>query len=734
MSEPRARGRKSVPPRRRWVGAGILMMVAATLLAAGCASEMDKQAAVQLQQAPGKADDFLVVDCLLPGQIRRLGSQMTILAPRRAIKTGARDCEIRGGEYVAFDRANYATALKVWLPLAQQGDAPAQTYVGEIFEKGLGVAPDYGAAAEWYRRAAETGYSRAAINLGSLHEQGLGVPRDPKLALNWYRRAAGLPELSFEIAPGRTSAELQQLRTQIADLQRQLQAKQGEVDRSQRELDGLRRGLDQRRSEADTERGSLARMRQELDDLRRRAGASQARMTELQRGIAESESRLAAKDREVMNLRASLAQAEADSKAQRLATERELANVRVALAKAEADASAQRAGIEQLRQQADRAGPQIELVQVQLIEPEMVAATRDIQVRRQAAAGGRAVMLVGRVTAPAGLKALTINGREETVDKENLFRSQIPVTDSVRTVKIVAIDRASRSSTLEFLMPTRVEQARFTPEQRVGSSGAKPEAREKVGIRPPRISFGNYHALIIGNNDYRHLPPLKTAVNDAQELARILKEQYGFNVTLLLNARRYDLMQALNAVREKLTGKDNLLIYYAGHGELDQKNQRGHWLPVDAERTSTANWISNSDITDILNIMDVKQLLLVADSCYSGTLTRSAIAQLEPGMTEEELADAIAKMAKQRSRMVMTSGGVEPVLDSAGGRHSAFAQAFIQLLKDNDGVLLGRELFRRLQLRVAAMAQRLAVPQVPEYSPIKFAGHEAGDFLFVRAN
>src|ERR1051325_3386265 len=50
------------------------------------------------------ADAFLVVDCLLPGQIRRLGSQVTYLTPRRAEKTTARDCEIRGGEYVSYDR------------------------------------------------------------------------------------------------------------------------------------------------------------------------------------------------------------------------------------------------------------------------------------------------------------------------------------------------------------------------------------------------------------------------------------------------------------------------------------------------------------------------------------------------------------------------------------------------------------------------------------------------------
>jgi len=90
------------------------------------------------------------------------------------------------------------------------------------------------------------------------------------------------------------------------------------------------------------------------------------------------------------------------------------------------------------------------------------------------------------------------------------------------------------------------------------------------------------------------------------------------------------------------------------------------------------------------------------------------------------------RMAQQRSRMVMTSGGVEPVLDSAGGAHSAFAEVFIQVLRENDGALLGREMFRRLQLRVAAMAERLSVSQVPEYAPIQFSGHEAGDFVFVR--
>jgi len=76
----------------------------------------------------GDADKLYVVDCLLPGQIRRLGTQMTFLTARIPIKTTAVDCEIRGGEYVAYDRANYATSLTIWLPKAQSGDPEAQAY------------------------------------------------------------------------------------------------------------------------------------------------------------------------------------------------------------------------------------------------------------------------------------------------------------------------------------------------------------------------------------------------------------------------------------------------------------------------------------------------------------------------------------------------------------------------------------------------------------------------------
>ena len=251
-------------------------------------------------------------------------------------------------------------------------------------------------------------------------------------------------------------------------------------------------------------------------------------------------------------------------------------------------------------------------------------------------------------------------------------------------------------------------------------------------MRPKNNRRSLSHALVIGINDYKYIRPLRTAVNDAKEVARILEQDYGFRVTLVLNPTRYDILTKLNDLRERLTEKDNLLIYYAGHGELDQRNQRGHWLPIDAEPSSSANWVSNITITDILNAMTVQQLLVVADSCYAGTLTRSALGRLEGGLSEQEKVRLMQVMAQKRSRMVLTSGGVEPVIDSAGGAHSVFAVSFIALLQANAGVLPGQEMFQSIRLRVTATADKVEMHQVPEYAPIKFAGHESGDFFFVR--
>ncbi len=236
------------------------------------------------------------------------------------------------------------------------------------------------------------------------------------------------------------------------------------------------------------------------------------------------------------------------------------------------------------------------------------------------------------------------------------------------------------------------------------------------------VEFGRYHALVIGIDNYKHLPKLKTAVNDARAIGELLEKEYGFVVTLLLEPTRNDIVDALDVYREKLGRTDNLLIYYAGHGWLDKEVDRGYWLPIDAEPKRRRDWVSNATITDTLKALSAKHVMVVADSCYSGTLVRSA----DMG-ARTRTGDYWKQMATKGARVAITSGGLEPVADTGGGGHSPFAKAFIDALSTNASVMDGTTLFSQMRRPVMVSAK-----QTPQYADVREAGHDGGDFLFVR--
>ena len=90
----------------------------------------------------------------------------------------------------ALKNGDYATALKEFLPLAEQGDAEAQFILGSMYREDLGVPQDDKEAVRWYRLAAEQGLALAQYNLGNMYRDGHGVPQDDKEAVRWYRLAA----------------------------------------------------------------------------------------------------------------------------------------------------------------------------------------------------------------------------------------------------------------------------------------------------------------------------------------------------------------------------------------------------------------------------------------------------------------------------------------------------------------------------------------------------------------
>ncbi len=237
---------------------------------------------------------------------------------------------------------------------------------------------------------------------------------------------------------------------------------------------------------------------------------------------------------------------------------------------------------------------------------------------------------------------------------------------------------------------------------------------------------GHYYALVIGNNAYTSLPKLKTAEADARAIERLLKESYGFQTKLLVNATRSQIVAALSSYRRELTADANLLIYYAGHGYNDKDADKAYWLPVDATIDDVSNWIIADEITTGIRVIPAKHVLVISDSCYSGTLTRG-LSDMLPRQTGRE--QFLQRMAAGHSRTLMASGGDEPVADNGGGGHSVFAAALLRGLQQMDKAqFTAAELFNNYV--VEAVAGR--AEQTPLYDPLRNSGHESGDFIFVK--
>jgi Caspase domain len=273
------------------------------------------------------------------------------------------------------------------------------------------------------------------------------------------------------------------------------------------------------------------------------------------------------------------------------------------------------------------------------------------------------------------------------------------------------------------LMAPRMACQAQTTAQAGGQRGFTPQTSETDS------QGGSYYALVVGINQYGPpLPSLKTAVNDAQAIARVLSESYGFQVKLLVDsdATRSNILNAMDQYRRSLRENDSLLIYYAGHGYLDREADKAYWLPVDAEAQRTTNWIIADELTTDIRVQPARHVLIVSDSCYSGGLARDPGIRVRP----DDKQVFLSKMLSRKSRNLMASGGFEPVSDSGADGHSVFANAFLGALSGTaEDAFAAADLFYGfVQPRVAGKSN-----QIPQYELLRNSDDESGDFVFVRS-
>jgi len=226
-------------------------------------------------------------------------------------------------------------------------------------------------------------------------------------------------------------------------------------------------------------------------------------------------------------------------------------------------------------------------------------------------------------------------------------------------------------------------------------------------------------AILIGVNEYSGpIPDLATPLDDVRAIGDTLNAK-GYQSIVLENAKFNDLLALLNNIEQLVTEEHNVMLYFAGHGYLNEANNTGYWLFGDSSVDSADKWMSTREVGDYLAKLKSKQMMVVSDSCFSGTLTR------EYQFTSDSVGLSVEQILERRAVITLSSGGEEPVMDGGGDGHSAFASNFISALQETDEVETGFELFTKVKQGVKDIS-----PQTPAYGALISAGHESGgDYL-----
>lgn len=228
---------------------------------------------------------------------------------------------------------------------------------------------------------------------------------------------------------------------------------------------------------------------------------------------------------------------------------------------------------------------------------------------------------------------------------------------------------------------------------------------------------GKNHLLVVGIDNYAHWPALHNAVRDARTFANVLCQQYQFeagDVRKLFNedASEGGIYNVLRELKRGMGPHDSLIIYYSGHGYFDQDFDEGYWVPQDARRGAEETYISNANILKRVNALEGQHILLIVDSCFSGSLLTST----RNASVDEHFP----------SRRVICSGRLEVVSDGAPGQHSPFADLLISRLRDNTVPALNTTaLVQYVKEHIPKLSQ-----QAPIDGRLQNSSDRGGEFIF----
>jgi hypothetical protein len=313
--------------------------------------------------------------------------------------------------------------------------------------------------------------------------------------------------------------------------------------------------------------------------------------------------------------------------------------------------------------------------------------------------------VVGIAHDDSGIFQVVVNGVQATVDDKGNFTADIDLAIGENPLMVVATDMNMNKSVSKFSV---TKESTLQKEDKVAEI--------------PQANEGKFYALLIGVQNYKdpNIPSLDGPVKDAGSLADALKLNYTFapeDITLLKDPNRESFYDAFDALTKKVTPNDNVLIFYAGHGNWDEALMQGYWYPSDAMLTRRDTWITNADLIDFIHGIKSKHTLLITDACFAGSIFKSRGIETAP--------KGIQELYKTPSRKAMTSGSLKEVPDK-----SVFIEYLVKRLNENsDKYLPAEQLFISFRTAVTNNSENA---QMPQFGEIRGVGDEGGDFIFVK--
>ena len=253
-----------------------------------------------------------------------------------------------------------------------------------------------------------------------------------------------------------------------------------------------------------------------------------------------------------------------------------------------------------------------------------------------------------------------------------------------------------------------------------------------------QIEYDNSWAVVVGIDDYQNenITDLNYAVSDASDIREMLIDYYEFppeNITMLLNddATSMNIKRAISGLAKKTSGKDRIVVFYAGHGmteELPAGGEMGYLVPYDGNLEDLyVSAIPMSDMRNMSDRFDARHVLFLVDACYGG------LAAVGTRGLSTKIAGYYDKVFRGKARQIITAGGKgETVIEKADWGHSAFTHNLLRGLKvwmadlDNDGYITGEELGIYLKKHVTEDSELHQTPTTGRFST------DQGEFVFSR--